>query len=149
MRILLAMDDSEHSNVAAQSLLARPWPSGSTVRVLCVVQAHGAQIYAPMPTAYGIESYEEVTQSLRKEAQGVVDRTVAKLGALDSTIEGLVRQGDPRHEIVEEARGWGADLIVLGSHGRTGMVRWLLGSVAEHVVRYAPCSVEVVRQPPQ
>jgi len=90
-------------------------------------------------------SLEEIAKSLLKQAQGVLDRTVVQLGALGVSIESRVREGDPRREIVDEAKDWGADLIVVGSHGRTGMQRWLLGSVAEHVVRHAPCSVEVVR----
>jgi nucleotide-binding universal stress UspA family protein len=50
-------------------------------------------------------------------------------------------------EIVDEASSFGADLIALGSHGRTGIKRWIIGSVAEYVVRHAPCSIEVVRSP--
>jgi nucleotide-binding universal stress UspA family protein len=53
--------------------------------------------------------------------------------------------GDPRSVIVDEAQAWQADLIVLGSHGYTGIKKWLLGSVAQSVVSHAPCSVEVVR----
>jgi nucleotide-binding universal stress UspA family protein len=142
MRILLAIDDSEHSNTATNSILERPWPAGSTIRVLFVVQ-----IYTPIPIPTGALDYEALTQSLLKEAQGVIDRTTAKLGALGVTIESRVRQGDPRQEIVDEAKDWSADLIVVGSHGRTGLPRWLLGSVAEHVVRHAPCSVQIARQP--
>ena len=54
---------------------------------------------------------------------------------------------DPRHAIVETARDWPADVIVMGSHGRRGLDRLLLGSVAESVVRHAPCSVHVGRIP--
>ena len=57
-----------------------------------------------------------------------------------------MRDGDPRSAIVDEAEEWGADLIVVGSHGYTGLKRWLLGSVAQSVVGHAPCSVEVVRR---
>jgi nucleotide-binding universal stress UspA family protein len=141
MRILLAVDDAEHSNAATQSILERPWPTGSTIRVLCVVQT-----YTPLPIPEGALDYEDVSESLLKEAQGIVDRTKAKLGALGLMIESGVRRGDPRQEIVDEANDWRADLIVVGSQGRKGVQRWLLGSVAEHVVRHASCSVEVVRR---
>jgi nucleotide-binding universal stress UspA family protein len=144
MRILLAVDSSEHSKAAMKSISERPWPAGSTVRVLCV-----AQMYTPLPIPDGALNNEGITQSLLKEAQAVLDRAKAKLDAHGLTIESLVRQGDPRREILEEAKAWGADLIVVGSHGRTGLERWLLGSVAEHIVRHASCSVEVVRQPKQ
>ncbi len=144
MRILLAIDDSEHSDAATKSILARPWPDGSSVRVLCV-----ARNYIPVPGPYAAEgmlNYAEVAESLLKNAEMVVGLTATKLGALGLPIEHCVRQGDPRQEIVEEAKDWRADLVIVGSHSRTGVERWLLGSVAEHVVRHAPCSVEVARQ---
>jgi len=60
--------------------------------------------------------------------------------------ETVVRQGDARSVIVDEAMEWSADLIVVGSHGYSGIKRWLLGSVAHSVVAHAPCSVQVVRK---
>jgi len=56
-----------------------------------------------------------------------------------------VREGVPKEVIVEEARQWGADLIVLGSHGYGFVKRLVLGSIAAAVVASAPCSVQVVR----
>jgi nucleotide-binding universal stress UspA family protein len=62
----------------------------------------------------------------------------------DEVVDHVVRKGDPAGEIIAEAEGWGADLVVLGTHGRKGMDRLLLGSVAEAAVRGAPCNVLVV-----
>jgi nucleotide-binding universal stress UspA family protein len=59
----------------------------------------------------------------------------------------LLRDGDPATEIVEAARAGGCDLIVMGTHGRTGLRRVLMGGVAEAVVRRAPCPVLTVRRP--
>ena len=146
MRILLAVDDSPHSAAASKSVLERPWPEGSTVRVLCVIQTH-----LPVSVANGgvaLHNYRALTDSLLKTAKEFVDLTAVKLEILGLSIETCVREGDPRTEIVEEAKEWGADLIVVGSHGRTGIAHWLLGSVAAHVVRHAPCSVEVARSHP-
>ena len=67
---------------------------------------------------------------------------------LDPAPEPRVRTGEPATEIVREAAEWGADVLVLGTHGRTGAARWLLGSVAETVLRGAPCSVLVVPPAP-
>ena len=58
-----------------------------------------------------------------------------------------VEWGDPKSKIIDAAEQWHADLIVLGSHGRTGLERFLMGSVSDAVARHAPCSVEVVRIP--
>jgi len=59
--------------------------------------------------------------------------------------EGAVLKGSQRDRIVEESKAWGADLIVVGSHGRRGLTRYLLGSVSEAVAMHAHCSVEVIR----
>jgi nucleotide-binding universal stress UspA family protein len=143
MRILLAVDDSPHSDAAIKSVLERPWPDGS-MRVLSVVRTQ-----LPVPAANGgagLLNYHEPLDSLLTTTQEFVNLTAVKLEVLGLSIETRVREGDPRREIVEEAKDWGADLIIVGSHGRTGILRRLLGSVAEHVVRHAPCSVEVVRR---
>ena len=60
-------------------------------------------------------------------------------------VEARVVEGPPGHAICEAAREGGVDLIVIGSHGRTGLPRMLLGSTAEKVVRHAPCAVLVKR----
>jgi universal stress protein A len=59
----------------------------------------------------------------------------------------LVRHGLPGEEIVETARELPADLIVISTHGRTGLAHVVIGSVAEQVVRHAPCPVLVLRRP--
>jgi nucleotide-binding universal stress UspA family protein len=95
----------------------------------------------------GVLSYDErIVPALAAEAQATVDRAIAQLRDSGLQAEGLVARGDPRVEIVSAATEWRADLIVVGSHGRTGLKRWVLGSVAEYVVRHSPCSVEVVRR---
>jgi universal stress protein A len=64
-------------------------------------------------------------------------------------VEEVVAHGDPASEIVRVARERGVDLIVISSHGRTGLGRILFGSTAEAVVRHAPCPVLVVKPPPE
>jgi nucleotide-binding universal stress UspA family protein len=151
MRILLAIDGSEFSEVATRMLTERPWPRGSVVRVLSVVQevfpvAPPASVGVPLVTEAPI-NYEEVVQPRIEEAERLVSRTAEELRATELGVETSTRRGDPRKEVVHEAEEWHADLIVLGSHGRTGVERLLMGSVSEGVMRHAPCSVEVVRAP--
>ena len=69
--------------------------------------------------------------------------TAVEKGGLKA--QGIVEEGDPRSTIIKHATKWGANLIVAGSHGRKGLDRFLMGSVAEFIVRHAPCSVEIVR----
>ena len=143
MKILLAVDDSTYSTDAVAAVAARPWPPGTSVRVLSAV----AQI--PLPAAelwYDAGgSLERAGQELVKRAEQLTQRTVEALSTAGVMAEALVREGDARSVIVDEAKDWDADLIVLGSHGYTGFKRWLLGSVAQAVASHAPCSVEIVR----
>jgi len=143
MRVLLAIDGSEPSEAAARTLAARPWPGGSVVRVLSAVPNN----YPAVPEVALNPVYHQITLEATREAEKLVARVGDSIRSSGLTVETAVRLGEPRGEIVDDATSFGADLIVVGSHGRTGIKRWLIGSVAEYVVRHAPCSVEVVRSP--
>ena len=144
MKILLAIDGSPHSDVAVHEVISRPWPQGSVVRIMSAVQP-----YTPPSTEMVLAgaTLESVTRQQTEQATQLTSRGAESVRQAGLEVETAVRQGDPRSAIVDEASEWGADLIVLGSHGRTGITRWLLGSVAGSVVSHAPCSVEIVRQP--
>jgi nucleotide-binding universal stress UspA family protein len=83
-----------------------------------------------------------------RKAQALVDRAAASLRAAGFHTVTATPDTDSRHGIIEHATAWNADLIVLGSHGRRGVDRWLIGSVAEAVMRHASCSVQIVRLAP-
>jgi nucleotide-binding universal stress UspA family protein len=83
---------------------------------------------------------------MKRRANNLTKKTVDRLKAKELKVDAVIRTGDPASEIVDEAREWSADLIVVGSHGYTGVKRFILGSVALSVVGHAPCSVEVVRR---
>jgi nucleotide-binding universal stress UspA family protein len=141
MKLLLAVDDSRFSAPPVHAAASRPWPPGSVVRVLRVAEI-------PLPLASEVAdaaSFAELHEALRNEAEATVRsvREAVQRGGLP--VETSLREGNPGREIVDEATQWGADLILIGSHGRTGLKRVLVGSVAQYVVSHAPCSVEVVR----
>jgi nucleotide-binding universal stress UspA family protein len=144
MKLLLAIDGSRYSEPAVEATLARPWPPGSVVRVLTVEEP--AVPLAVVPEAALVSDVAAFARATHGTAQEVVRDTRAKLDRGNLPVEVTIRQGDARKEIVEEARSWGADLVLMGSHGRTGLERMLMGSVAQYVVAHAPCSVEVVRE---
>ena len=143
MKILLAVDGSPHSQDAVDEIARRPWPPEVTIRVLSAIQP-----YTPPATEFVLAgaTLEDMRRKQTSEAEGLTARAAAAVKSASVTTETVVREGDPRSAIVDEAEEWGADLIVVGSHGRTGLKRWLLGSVAQAVVGHAPCSVEVVRR---
>jgi nucleotide-binding universal stress UspA family protein len=142
MRILLAIDGSAPSQDAISEVAHRPWPSPSTVRILCVIQP-----YTPPATEVVLAgaTLEEIRQRQATEAERLTKDAGERIAAPGLSVETAIREGDPRTEIVDAADEWKADLIVVGSHGRTGLKRLMLGSVAGAVVAHAHCSVEVIR----
>ncbi len=133
--LLLATDGSKFSMSA-------------TDKAITIAQSYGAEIKAV--------SVVDVTEEFQTEAPEAVDRLVAgarcfveevkeKAEALGVMTEPLVREGDTYKVITELAKKLKSDLIVMGSHGRTGIKRLLMGSVTEKVLGYAPCPVLVIR----
>ena len=147
MKILLAIDGSPCSERAVEEVARRPWPDDSQVRIVSVVEPPAPLVAEPYMGAGGY--FEEVEQLKRKQADDVVARAAATLRAGAGTaLTGVatdVITGSPKRTIVEESEEWGADLIVLGSHGYHTWERMLLGSVSQSVAAHARCSVEVVR----
>ncbi len=93
----------------------------------------------------GLALTSSVIDSLIAENQAAIDKIAASCVNKCDLGEVLLRTGDARDVINQTAKEVGADLIVMGTHGRRGVTRALLGSVAETVVRTAPCAVLTVR----
>lgn len=144
MKVLLPVDGSDYSNTAVQEFLRRPWPTGTQVEVLSV--AHPApEFIDPMLVgrAVHLETLEKATKRARQnvdEAAGEIMRATPSL-----RVSTKVAEGTPKEAILQEAEAWGADLIMLGSHGYGAAMRFLLGSVSHAVALHATCSVEIVR----
>jgi nucleotide-binding universal stress UspA family protein len=148
MKILLATDGSECSNQAARSIAERPWPAGSEVRVLSVVEPKVSLFEAAFePPLLDTETIEHLRADSMKQAQDAVlaAREILASAGLPASESISVLLDGPKHVILQEASEWGADLIVVGSHGRRGVSRFLLGSVCESVAMHADCSVDVIR----
>jgi nucleotide-binding universal stress UspA family protein len=143
MKILLAVDESPTSEEAVNVVGGRSWEPGTTVRVLHVVEKFVPPAQELWYDAGG--DLDRAREEVRGQAEELTDRVAGWLREQGLEAEAALRDGDPRSEIVEEAKEWGADLVVVGSHGRTGLKRVLLGSVSQAVVDHAPCPVEVIR----
>lgn len=144
MKILLAVDGSPQSEHAAHAVAEGTWPAGTAVRVISA--ARGAELIGGVE-GIGTAMVTEAQDAAHAEAKEIAQRAAELVGRAGLAVETTVRRGDARDAIVDEAGEWGSDLVILGSHGRTGLKRLVIGSVAEHVVRHAPCSVQVVRAP--
>lgn len=127
-KVLFATDGSETSAAAAQAIAGRPWPEASEFRVVSVEEPW-------------------TIKSSRLDAQEAITSAEQLLTSAGLKASGEVLSGNAKEVILEEARKWNADLIVVGSHGRRGFKRLLLGSVSDAVAMNAHCSVVVVRGP--
>ncbi len=148
MKVLLAVDGSQFSEAAIEEVIRRPWPPSTEVRILSVVHPFPFPLL-PDPFNVGAACYYESLGEEKKRASCAIDKAAQQVreGAPHLTVSAERLEGSPKKMIVEEAERWGADLIVLGSHGHGPAMRFLLGSVAQAVVVHAHCSVEVVRSP--
>lgn len=143
-RIMVAVDESPNATRAldvagrmAQALKAR----------LCVV--HGVDIRAAILPEVGIAS-EQILDGLRGAGRSIVNDARDRLQMVAPGVEAEFTcvEGVVPDEIIAQARSWQADLLVVGTHGRRGLSRLLMGSTAEHIIRHAGTPVLVVPMPP-
>ncbi len=139
MRILIGVDDSEFSLAAVESVSKRVWPKGTEVKVVTAIEP----FFSPGHTIK-FEG-ENLYESARHAAERAVEILHKSANNFDITTE--IVEGSAKHVILDESEKWGADLIVVGSHGKRGLGRFLLGSVSQSVALHAKCSVEIFRAP--
>jgi nucleotide-binding universal stress UspA family protein len=151
-RIVLAWDGSPVAERAVDAV--RHWPilQAAETRVVVVADVGTAWWtgFADVGASVSPEQATIAVEAARAtlaEAERMADDVVRVLREAGRTAEADVREGDPADAIIAAAQDAGADLIVLGTHGRTGLARLRMGSVASSVVRHAPCSVLVMRAP--
>ncbi len=143
-RILVPTDFSKYSQIALNYGTAFAERFGAELYLLHVVQDLALFIpdmitVSPPPTP----SVEQMTVAVRAG----LDRLIEENNLGRFTLHREVREGTPFYEIIRFARETNIDLIIMGTHGHTGLAHMLLGSVTEKVVRKAPCPVLTVRHP--
>lgn len=139
--ILLATDGSPASEPASDEAIDLAVQVEARLLVVSVLGASSRPAGASAGASAEAGGMADSRDSLTSKAQSIVQR--ARAAGADATF--LVWEGDPGEAIVAAADSENADLIVVGSHGRSGVSRFLIGSVSDFVVRHAHCPVMVVR----
>jgi nucleotide-binding universal stress UspA family protein len=142
MKILLGVDGSKFASDAFRAIITQFRTENTELRVLHVLQP--ITLLAPPEMAPG---YFPELEAQKGPARELVEQIAKQLREAGFKASAAVEIGDVRMCIIEVAAEWGADLIVVGSHGIKGIRGFLLGSAAESVARHAKCSVEIVRAP--
>lgn len=137
-KILIALDDSEFSKRAAAEGFKLAKRLGAHVALVFVIDR---ALTLGDPDA-GYTSHE-IMEKLKEEAQETLDKVMHQHPDHDKIYQ-FTPLGDPEKEIVSMAEEWGAEMIVMGTHGRSGLLHALMGSVAEHVLRKSKVPVLVV-----
>jgi nucleotide-binding universal stress UspA family protein len=140
--IVVATDGSKYSAAAASEALGLAKWNGSTLTVISVVPS---ELMTPTDIDFTMTQRELIVEKDMHEAEKnakAVKEAAQKEGV---AVKAFVLSGRPADAIIETAQEKNADLIVLGSHGRTGVERLLMGSVAERVIVLASCPVLVVK----
>ena len=132
MKILLATDGSRHSRSAVDLLKRTPFASpGNEVRVLVVVPT------AKLPAQ----------TALRREGENLAKGEAQRVQNVGCAVHTVLGEGHVAKCVIDTAEEWGAELVVVGSRGLSGAKRFILGSVSQKAMKYAPCSVLVARPP--
>jgi nucleotide-binding universal stress UspA family protein len=145
MHVLVPTDGSDCAEEALRAVAARPWPEGTEIRVICVPEV---PVLAGAYPYYPPELVLEVAATNDAHARDAVQKggSILRKAGLCVMEEVLEPRESPVRAVMGMADLWNADLIVLGSHGRRGFDRYVMGSVSESVALHAHCSVEVVRR---
>ncbi len=145
MKILIAVDSVDFNKVIAEFVNSHNWKSDTTIRVIHVIES---ELLDSSQVAF-LPFLENLIENEREESQNLVSDMAHRISNdKQFTVIADVLEGHPRDRIVQTAREWQADLLIVGSHGRKGLSRFTLGSVSSAVVALAPCSVVVLRLPP-
>ncbi len=148
MKILLATDGSDYSKAAVEEIAQRIFPTGTKVLIVSAFQ-NASLITSASSLEGGLTGgFEETVAVIRKLAENAVQQAAELLKKKNPALSISTKaiNGTPKHTILKEAEKMGADLIVVGSHGRGAIGRFLLGSVSQAIALHADCSVLIVRK---
>ncbi|MBX3075573.1 universal stress protein [Candidatus Obscuribacterales bacterium] len=133
-RVIIAIEDTKFAQAIEKQLSQIKWPDSTVFRVVHVIEPSDTLLAWP-------------SEELRAEAMVLLDSIASNLRRLfpNAHVEEVVLNGHAGEVIIEDAVSWQADLVVAGSHGKRGLRRFMLGSVAAAISNNSPCSVLIIR----
>ena len=147
MNILLASDGSDCAQRAIEFLHKFPFPDESRIVLLTVLEDEVFKAREKSSLSDEQQSMlHETENQIKAESEGALEQEAQRFRDAGREVRTQVRSGHPAEQIVLAAGEYASDLVIVGSHGLTGIKRFLLGSVSDHVLQYAPCSVLIVKQ---
>jgi nucleotide-binding universal stress UspA family protein len=144
VKVLLAIDDSKFSEAATQAVIQQMRPDQCEVSILHVVEP---LLIVPYEYIGDVATLQAAQKQWLKKGKELVVHAKEILEKAGFKTQTAVKEGDPRSIILDYIARTGTDVVIVGSHGRKGLDRFLIGSVAESVARHAVCSVWIVRIP--
>ena len=145
MKILLATDGSAHSKAMVKKFAGRTFAPNTKVRIISAYENSYMTYASPMGAMN--EYNAETNKFIHKSAVAATENAVTILRKIKPklSVSSAVIEGPPKVVILEEAKKFAANLIVVGSHGYGAVAGFLMGSVSQAVALHAKCSVEIVR----
>lgn len=142
--LLIAYDGSIYADEAVRQVAARSWPKGTVARILAVseFQLRMGDITMALYKSLGVRKGKQGPWPLMERK---LEQAAAILGKAGVSAQAIITIDEPRRAILGQAKKSKADVIFMGTHGHTGMQRFLLGSISSSVAAHAPCTVEIVR----
>lgn len=144
VRLVIGVDGSPHSKAAVRAMGRREWPQGSQAKVLMAMDTKYLNI-VPGNEYPAPQWLDYVDKEVRENMDTAAAEASSALSKAGLAVQTVLRDGDPRTVLLEEAEAWQADLLVIGARGHGALERFLIGSVSSALAARAHCTVEIIR----
>lgn len=145
MKVLIAVEDKEFGDTIIDYVKKNNWNTDTKFKILHVIEPY--ELDEGVDVTY-LPFLEDTKEQARAAAKTLVNSLTINLKDkfVNCSIESDVAEGNPKEILLKEIESWSADLLCLGTHGRRGVSRFLLGSVSQALASHAPCAVLIVKK---